>query len=104
MCIRTTLAPLHIPDQLAGARFITAEHWRLRQTFPAEVWVTTQPFTDLIRVELDAGAADGTLSPRDPERDAWLMTKTIIGHTSTARSNPTIPPWRQSTTTSGISA
>lgn len=69
MCIRTTLAPLHIPDQLAGARFITAEHWRLRQTFPAEVWVTTQPFTDLIRVELDAGAADGTLSPRDPERD-----------------------------------
>jgi len=77
--VRTTLSPIHIPDQLAGARFITAEHWRLHQTFPAEVWAATQPFSDLIRAELEAGSAAGTLAPRNPERDAWLMTKTIIG-------------------------
>jgi len=79
MYVRTTLSPIHIPDQLAGARFITAEHWRLHQTFPAEVWAATQPFSDLIRAELEAGSAAGTLAPRNPERDAWLMTKTIIG-------------------------
>lgn len=79
MYVRTTLSPIHIPDQLAGARFITAEHWRLHQTFPAEVWAATQPFSDLIRAELVSGSAAGTLSPRHPERDAWLMTKTIIG-------------------------
>jgi TetR/AcrR family transcriptional regulator len=79
MYVRTTLSPIHIPEELAGARFITAEHWRLHQTFPAEVWAATQPFSDLIRAELVAGSAAGTLSPRHPERDAWLMTKTIIG-------------------------
>jgi AcrR family transcriptional regulator len=77
--VRTTLSPIHIPDQLAGARFITAEHWRLHETFPSEVWAATQPFSDLIRAELVAGSIAGTLSPRNPERDAWLMTKTIIG-------------------------
>jgi TetR/AcrR family transcriptional regulator len=77
--VRTTLSPIHIPAQLAGARFITAEHWRLHETFPAEVWAATQPFSDLIRAELVAGSIAGTLSPRNPERDAWLMTKTIIG-------------------------
>jgi AcrR family transcriptional regulator len=79
MYVRTTLSPIHIPDQLAGARFITAEHWRLHETFPSEVWAATQPFSDLIRAELVAGSIAGTLSPRNPERDAWLMTKTIIG-------------------------
>jgi TetR/AcrR family transcriptional regulator len=79
MYVRTTLSPIHIPDQLAGARFITAEHWRLHQTSPTEVWAATQPFSDLIRDELVAGSAAGTLSPRNPQRDAWLMTKTIIG-------------------------
>jgi TetR/AcrR family transcriptional regulator len=79
MYVRTTLSPIHIPDQLAGARFITAEHWRLHQTFPTDVWAATQPFSDLIEDELVAGSASGTLSPRNPKRDAWLMTKTIIG-------------------------
>jgi TetR/AcrR family transcriptional regulator len=77
--IRLTLAPLHTADGLASARFITSEHWRLHQTCPAEEWAATQPVSDLIRHELEAGSAAGTLSPRNPERDAWLMTKTIIG-------------------------
>jgi hypothetical protein len=35
--------------------------------------------SDLIRSELEAGSSAGTLSPRNPGRDAWLMVKTIIG-------------------------
>jgi AcrR family transcriptional regulator len=77
--VRTTLAPLRTATQVTAAQFITAEHWRLHQTYPAEVWAATQPMSDLIRVELTAGISAGTLSPRHPERDAWLMTKTIIG-------------------------
>ena len=67
------------PDGLAWARFITSEHWRLHQTFPAEVWAATQPFSDLIRAELEAGIAGWHPLAPPPERDAWLMTKTIIG-------------------------
>jgi TetR/AcrR family transcriptional regulator len=77
--VRMTLAPLRATDGLTSARFITAEHWRLHQTCPAEVWAATQPVSDLIQAELEAGSAAGTLSPHNPERDAWLMTKTIIG-------------------------
>jgi TetR/AcrR family transcriptional regulator len=77
--VRQTLAPLHAADGLASARFITSEHWRLHQTCPADVWAATQPVSDLIRLELEAGLSAGTLFPRNPERDAWLMTKTIIG-------------------------
>ncbi len=77
--IRMTLSPLHSSEGLSSARFISSEHWRLHQTMPAEVEAATQPVSDLIRVELEAGASDGTLSPRNPERDAWLMTKTVIG-------------------------
>jgi TetR/AcrR family transcriptional regulator len=77
--VYATLAPLQTPDQLTSARFITSEHWRLHHAHPAEVWAATQPFTDLLQAEIAAGAADRSLSPRNPERDAWLMTKTLIG-------------------------
>lgn len=76
--IRATLRALRTPAQVAGARFITAEHWRLVQLFPADLAAATQPVTDLVRDELVAGRAAGVLRPRDPERDAWLITKTIM--------------------------
>ena len=77
--VRSTLAPLHTTDQLAAARFITSEHWRLHETHPQEVWAATQPVTDLICTELKSGVAAGSLVSCNPDRDAWLMTKTIIG-------------------------
>jgi AcrR family transcriptional regulator len=58
-----------------GPRFITAEHWRLHQRFPEEMARATQPFTDLVRREVEAAAAAGLLAPTDPERDAWMVTK-----------------------------
>ncbi len=77
--VRATLAPLLTTDQLAAARFVTSEHWRLHETYPREVWAATQPITDLLCIELEGGVAAGTLAPGNSERDAWLMTKTIIG-------------------------
>ena len=77
--VRSTLAPLQTADRLTSARFITAEHWRLHQTYPAEVWAATQPVTELLHAEIEAGARAGILSVRKPKRDAWLMTKTLIG-------------------------
>lgn len=76
--VRSTLRTLATPAQVAGAQFITAEHWRLVQLFPADVAAATQPVTDLVREELVAGRAAGVLRPRNPERDAWLITKTIM--------------------------
>ena len=76
--VRTTLAPLKSDAEIAGAQFVGAERWRLHQLYPAEVWAATQPFTDLIRRELEAGLAQGVLAPRNPERDAWLITKTVV--------------------------
>ena len=66
--VRMTLSPLHSAEGLSSAKFISSEHWRLHQTLPAEVEAATLPVSDLIRIELEAGAAAGTLSPRNPER------------------------------------
>jgi TetR/AcrR family transcriptional regulator len=76
--IRATLRTLGTPAQVAGAQFITAEHWRLVQLFPDDVAAATQPVVDLVRDELVAGRAAGVLRSRNPDRDAWLITKTIM--------------------------
>ena len=51
-----------------GARFVTAEHWRLHRLHPEELAQATKPFTDLILREIDAAAEAGKLKPSDPER------------------------------------
>src|SRR5262245_48954010 len=77
--VRSTLGSLEGPEALAGAQFVTAEHWRLNQRHPQELSAAVRPFTDLIAAELEAGRAAGRLAPRDPARDALLMTLTILG-------------------------
>ncbi len=59
-------------------RFVTAEHWRLHQLFPEEMSRATQPFADLVATQLELAAADGTLAPADPQRDAWFITKLVM--------------------------
>jgi TetR/AcrR family transcriptional regulator len=39
----------------------------------------TQAFTDLVLRQLQAAADEGLLSPADPERDAWFVTKLVMG-------------------------
>ena len=77
--IRATLASPGSPEASARSRFITSEHWRLHERFPRDVWAATAPMTLLIRDVLIAGRDTGQMSPRNPDRDAWLITKTILG-------------------------
>lgn len=76
-----------------GPRFVTAEHWRLSQLFPDEMAHATQPFTDLVARQLDAAAAEGSLAPADPERDAWFVTNLVMAvyhHYAFASSTPDV--------------
>jgi TetR/AcrR family transcriptional regulator len=76
--IRTTLTPLRSEGEIARAKFIASEHWRLHPLVPELLTSATQPFTDLIRFELEAAAAQGSLRPRHPPLDAWLITRTVM--------------------------
>jgi TetR/AcrR family transcriptional regulator len=62
-----------------GARVVAAEHWRLYQLYPDEVSQAIQPFVDLVHREVEAAAAQGLLAPTDPPRDAWLLTRLLMG-------------------------
>jgi AcrR family transcriptional regulator len=56
-------------------RAITAEHYRLHQSHPDQLAEATRPFTDMIQKEIEAAQAEGLLAPRDPRRDAQLVTE-----------------------------
>ena len=75
--ITTTVGSLSFIDG-EGPKFLTSQHWRLHQEHPREVAAATQPYTDLIMSVLLEGRATRELHPRDPERDAWLITKTVM--------------------------
>ena len=76
--VKSPLLAMNSTTDDVNPSFITAEHWRLHQLYPAEVVEATRPYSDLIRRTLEAGRADGTLSVRDPERDAWLMATMVM--------------------------
>jgi AcrR family transcriptional regulator len=74
-----------------GPRFVTAEHWRLYQLFPAEMSEATQPFTALVARELEVAVAEGSLASADPAADAWFVTKLVMAvfhHYAFAESGP----------------
>ena len=62
----------------AGARFMTSQHWRLHQEYPEALAEATKPFADLVQRELEEARAAGLLTPRDPERDAWLINRLVM--------------------------
>ncbi|HWC36573.1 MAG TPA: TetR/AcrR family transcriptional regulator [Mycobacteriales bacterium] len=59
-------------------RFITSEHWRLHQIYPAELAQATGGFTRLLLPEVRAATEAGLLRPANPDYDAWLITQLII--------------------------
>lgn len=74
--VTAVIAGLHAEaDEAVGPRFVTSEHWRLQQLFPAEVALATRPFTELLVPEIQAAAEAGVISPTDAEYDAWLITQ-----------------------------
>jgi len=73
----TTAATAYGPDA-RGARFISAEHWRLHQLYPEELAEATKPFADLLIREINAAADAGVIRPGDPENDAWLISQLVV--------------------------
>jgi len=62
----------------ATARFMTSQHWRLHQLYPEELAAATKPFADLVQRELEEARATGRLTPRSPERDAWIVNRLVM--------------------------
>ena len=61
-----------------GAKFMTAEHWRLSRLYPEEMARATQPFTDLLVPEIAAATEAGLLNPPHPDYDAWLISQLLM--------------------------
>ncbi|WP_230204916.1 TetR/AcrR family transcriptional regulator [Parafrankia elaeagni] len=66
-----------------GARFITAEHWRLHQLYPDEVEHATRPFASLVAGELEAARDAGLIAPIDTAEAAEfvnLLVRAVFHH------------------------
>jgi AcrR family transcriptional regulator len=63
---------------LAAARFITTQHWRLHQLFPDDLALAIQPFTDLLAVEIRNGQAAGLLAAGDADLTAALVARLVM--------------------------
>jgi AcrR family transcriptional regulator len=76
--VMETLTLLADDPGSTAARFMTSQHWRLHQLFPEELAAATKPFADLVQQELEDGLASGALTPRSPERDAWMINRLVM--------------------------
>ncbi|MCL9759740.1 TetR/AcrR family transcriptional regulator [Frankia sp. AiPa1] len=80
-----------LSKDVPGGRFVTSEHWRLRERYPDEVAEADHPFVDLIERELRDAQDAGLLPPSDSARDAQmisLVTMSVFHHYSFAHG-----PW-----------
>jgi AcrR family transcriptional regulator len=76
--VTTILAGLDATGTAAlGAKFITAEHWRLHQLFPEEMTLATQPTIDLFARELRAAQEQGLIAVDDVNQSAELMVMLV---------------------------
>jgi TetR/AcrR family transcriptional regulator len=76
--VTETLQLLDRDDARDGARFSTAQHWRLYQLFPEEMSHATQQFTDLLVRQLELAQREGLLPATDARRDALFVTKLVM--------------------------
>jgi AcrR family transcriptional regulator len=76
--VTEVLSTLDTGARSASARFITAEHWRLHQLYPAELEQAIRPYTDLLADDLREARDAGLLRPTDVERDAELMMRLVM--------------------------
>jgi AcrR family transcriptional regulator len=74
--VKAVFGPMN--DNLAGARFITAQHWRLHQLFPAELAQATRPFTDLMADGIRSAQEAGLLAQTDPDWTAQFVTRLVM--------------------------
>jgi AcrR family transcriptional regulator len=59
-------------------RFITSEHWRLQQEYPAEIAVAISPFSDLVAEQIENAVRAGSLESSDAAADAWHITQLVM--------------------------
>jgi TetR/AcrR family transcriptional regulator len=64
--------------EVEAPRFITSEHWRLQQEYPAEIAVAISPFSDLVAEEIQNAVRAGSLQSSDPQSDAWHITQLVM--------------------------
>ncbi len=57
--------------------FVTGEHFRMHQLYPAELAEATRPFVDLLLPEISAAKDAGLVSTPHPEYDAWLVSQLL---------------------------
>jgi TetR/AcrR family transcriptional regulator len=77
--VRRTLQPAPAPAFATAAQFVTSEHWRLYQRFPTEMAEAIEPFEGLLRREIERGVKTKSFTSAAPERDARVMTRTVLG-------------------------
>jgi AcrR family transcriptional regulator len=76
--VRTLLNPGEIAAVGSlGAQFMAVERWRLQQAYPQEMDQARRPFIELIRREIESGAAAGQLSSTNPANSAWFVSELI---------------------------
>ena len=78
--LKTFVAVALATQEEAGveARFITAEHWRLMQIYPAEVEAATSPYSRLVEKAIVDAVAEGSLEVEDPKAAAWMITQLVM--------------------------
>ena len=74
----TDTIDLVVSNPGSTAQFMTSQHWRLHQLLPEELAAATKPFADLVQRELEEARATGRLTPRSPERDAWIVNRLVM--------------------------
>ena len=96
-CVEMEAAVAHLDDPVARMHFyvtrplrllesgrsreailITREHFRLQQVDPDAVARASEPFAELIAAALVDGEARGIVAPRNPRRDAWMITELVM--------------------------
>jgi AcrR family transcriptional regulator len=77
--ITTAMSSADVGAELnPGARFISAELWRLHQLYPAELAHAVRPFNDLVLRDINAAAGAGVIRPADPTSAAWHINQLVI--------------------------
>jgi AcrR family transcriptional regulator len=77
-CVTITARPPADGAEVTAPRFITSEHWRLQQEYPAEIAVAISPFSDLVAEEIENAVRAGSLRSADPQSDAWHITQLVM--------------------------
>jgi AcrR family transcriptional regulator len=76
--IHAVFANLDDPSLTEGIRFRVAQHWRLHELFPEELAQATQPFADLLAIEIERAQESGLVPAVDTAQMSTLMMRFVM--------------------------